>query len=617
MRPVPPGNRSLNSQPQGRPDTLACGPSATPLACFLTTEANLEAGRSRSPPRFRPHHDPRKWRHGSRHQSPTNHLSQAPTSHPTVPESVSSSSIEDQEIQDPLTCPGTPLFLDLSGPESAVSSTSSRRSSIVGPSIDHHSDFFEDETPLPGAAMSEIRDNDSSVPQLIMPSLTVPRRRPFSHVGKSLGKLKIMVAGKPGIGKTSLVMSLAQRCEHIVHIDQIEPNSAMHVSEFYASSRPHPWWKTDSQLAMPNARRRSSTAGEMLDRNVCFVESPGRSKQDLSYVKSYLSALLTKPMDDADLFALLNAGGEPIVDVLLYLIPHKGLEDDDIEYIKNAQQMTNVVPVLARADELGSDEVEMARQKIIQTLAEEDLECFSFADALPTAEPTSHVYAVSTETRTDYDTMDASVLMDSAYVPPLVQTDLSRLVSRLFSLDGSAQLRHTAAAKSVEWRRKYGGALQVAIQQRGMVHGRALRIGSVHRAQCWERLDFYNWANNLRQSLHTEQLRYILSEKAVYGAAPESRLVRIASPEEEQPQVETSRGERRRHQDPLGILEIGGKFKQRGMFVLEMVTSIGIIGYVITRLVQADWAEETCSVAFAGTKRVGMEIPGLGTVVFW
>jgi hypothetical protein len=46
--------------------------------------------------------------------------------------------------------------------------------------------------------MPEIRDNDSSVPQLIMPSLTVPRRRPFSHVGKSLGKLKIMVAGRPG-----------------------------------------------------------------------------------------------------------------------------------------------------------------------------------------------------------------------------------------------------------------------------------------------------------------------------------------------------------------------------------------------------------------------------------
>lgn len=40
---------------------------------------------------------------------------------------------------------------------------------------------------------------DGTVPQLIMPSLTVPSRRPFSEVGKSLGKLKIMVAGRTGM----------------------------------------------------------------------------------------------------------------------------------------------------------------------------------------------------------------------------------------------------------------------------------------------------------------------------------------------------------------------------------------------------------------------------------
>lgn len=337
-------------------------------------------------------------------------------------------------------------------------------------------------------------------------------------------------------------------------------------------------------------------------------------------------------MDDADLFALLNAGGEPIVDVLLYLIPHKGasyrhmmairltflgLEDDDIEYIKNAQQMTNVVPVLARVDELGSrDEVEAARQKISRTLVEEGLECFSFADA--TTEAMSQVYVVSTETRTDYDTMDASVLMDSEYIPPLVPTDLSKLVDGLFSLDGSAQLRHCAAIKSVDWRRRYGGALQVAVQNQSMqvVHARPLRVSAAHRAQCWERLDFYNWANNLRQSLHTQQLRYLVSERAVHGVAPESRLARIAPQVSERRRGKPSGGSQR-HQDPLGILEIGGRFKQRGMLALEMVTSVGIIGYVVTQFVRADWAEETCSVAFAGTRRIGMDVPGLGTIVFW
>lgn len=36
-------------------------------------------------------------------------------------------------------------------------------------------------------------------PQFIMPSLAVPQRRPFSETGKSIGKLKLMVAGASGM----------------------------------------------------------------------------------------------------------------------------------------------------------------------------------------------------------------------------------------------------------------------------------------------------------------------------------------------------------------------------------------------------------------------------------
>ncbi|KAK7403606.1 hypothetical protein QQX98_010618 [Neonectria punicea] len=194
----------------------------------------------------------------------------------------------------------------------------------------------------------------------------------------------------------------------------------------------------------------------MLDRNVCFVEGPGHRRgssgtwHDLRYVQSHLAPLLGKSMDDSDLFSLLNAGGEPVVDVLLYLIPHKGLEAEDVAYIKNAQAMTNVIPLLARVDELGGDEVELVRQRVLHDLLEEDLQCFSFAGPEPYAEP-SHVYAISTEEQTDYETIDASVLMNSEYIPPLVPTDLYRLVDHIFSLDGSAQLRHSAAVKTGVW----------------------------------------------------------------------------------------------------------------------------------------------------------------------
>ena len=37
------------------------------------------------------------------------------------------------------------------------------------------------------------------LPQLVMPSISMPRRRPFTERGKNIGKLKIMVAGSTGM----------------------------------------------------------------------------------------------------------------------------------------------------------------------------------------------------------------------------------------------------------------------------------------------------------------------------------------------------------------------------------------------------------------------------------
>jgi hypothetical protein len=78
-------------------------------------------------------------------------------------------------------------------------SMSSQSVSLAGPSVDAQSDLVYGNASL---SMSDLANNEvnqnTAIPQLIMPSLTVPRRRPFSEVGKSLGKLKIMVAGQTG-----------------------------------------------------------------------------------------------------------------------------------------------------------------------------------------------------------------------------------------------------------------------------------------------------------------------------------------------------------------------------------------------------------------------------------
>lgn len=44
-------------------------------------------------------------------------------------------------------------------------------------------------------------DTTDSVPQLIMPSIKMPSRRPFTDRGKAVGRLKILVAGDTGISE--------------------------------------------------------------------------------------------------------------------------------------------------------------------------------------------------------------------------------------------------------------------------------------------------------------------------------------------------------------------------------------------------------------------------------
>lgn len=498
---------------------------------------------------------------------------------------------------------------------------SSQSCSLVGPSIDAHSDLIHDNASLPVTDLADNQDSRSTVPQLIMPSLAVPRRRPFSEVGKCLGKLKIMVAGQSGIGKTSLIRTLAERCEHIVHMDPIENRSAVHATETYASSRPHPWWRSDSELTVTTRRRLSST-GDVLDRNVCFVESPGHQHgasgpwRDLHYVESHLTSLMNKPMADLDLLTLVNSGGEPVVDALLYLIPHSGLEHEDVEYIKRAQRMTNVIPIINRADELASGEIFQVKQQVMKSLIDRDVGFFSF-DGPDASGETTCVYAVSTESRPDYDTMDASVLMNSEYTPPLVPTDLGRLVDHIFSLDGSARLRHSAAVKCIQWRRDHGdNLLQNALSSGTMVSRsipeRALRLQSFRRTPSWDRLELYNWANNLRQSLQSERLYHLMEARATSASARESSLVHI--PKTGKKQASKKRKDPKpTHQDPLGLLDIGGGLKQKGMLALEMVSSVGLVGLVASKIMHTGLSNGMCSVV--GSGRGGMEVGRLSMVL--
>lgn len=98
--------------------------------------------------------------------------------------------------------PFTPLSFGSPAPRSMVGSPSSRRGSDVG---SYTSDDAESQAVASssedeggGVGMGMLADSGSA-PQLVMPSIKMPSRRPFTEKGKHMGRLKVMIAGDTGI----------------------------------------------------------------------------------------------------------------------------------------------------------------------------------------------------------------------------------------------------------------------------------------------------------------------------------------------------------------------------------------------------------------------------------
>jgi hypothetical protein len=160
----------------------------------------------------------------------------------------------------------------------------------------------------------------SSFPQLVMPRVTMPRRKPFTDAGRTMGRLKVMVVGDSGmsshpsltlgIGKSSLIQAILHTSPDIVHYDPPQPAMLSTPSSSYikpslsrratlesnvlpptenileikASTCAYPsWWKSeterDTKPTRPVLGRRESM-GEVLERNICFVDTPGYGSSD-------------------------------------------------------------------------------------------------------------------------------------------------------------------------------------------------------------------------------------------------------------------------------------------------------------------------------------------------
>jgi hypothetical protein len=98
--------------------------------------------------------------------------------------------------------PFTPLSYHSPAPESLLSSPDSRRNSDAGSYMDDVASqaiiSSGDEERGVGTEMMD----SGSAPQLVMPSIKMPSRRPFTERGKNMGRLKVLIAGDSGNLKT-------------------------------------------------------------------------------------------------------------------------------------------------------------------------------------------------------------------------------------------------------------------------------------------------------------------------------------------------------------------------------------------------------------------------------
>ena len=147
-----------------------------------------------------------------------------------------------------------------------------------------------------------------------------------------------------------MIKSIVQTCEDIVHVDPLSPNlpsldhptqrkakdkpppsygkSTHNITEIFASTKPYPsWWSSLEETQV--LRKRKSSGDIVLERNICFVDTPGYSSgmsklETIDNIVQYAKGQLRRPFspssNEGDIVDMLNGAGGWQVDVVFYMI---------------------------------------------------------------------------------------------------------------------------------------------------------------------------------------------------------------------------------------------------------------------------------------------------------
>ncbi|KAL8999503.1 MAG: hypothetical protein Q9169_001708 [Polycauliona sp. 2 TL-2023] len=431
----------------------------------------------------------------------------------------------------------------------------------------------------------EVPDN---APQLVFPNIELPSRRPFTERGKNMGRLKILVAGDSGLGKTSLIKVLIQSTEDFVHVDPpkaLDLPTASRMNEIWASTKPHPGWRTE--LEENKLQRRRKSIGEtILERNICFVDTPGYGRglsitEGIDAVISYIEEQVARPFptgSTSELVDMLSGHGGTQVDVVLYLIGRDTIVSEDLAGVKAAM----------------SKEIDRA-----------GIDCFT----MDTDDPIKPPYAVCSSN--DDDSMDASLLMDSQYMTPLIPSELSLVVDYLLQVDNASRLKYLAAKKLVQCKTAMKHLPRTTL---GSSMGSSHPISSIPTSQTsipdstsppfhpQDRLAEYTrqeekraqirlakWATDLRRSMQEERRQF---EQLQYSERASWLSKKLEECQHDSISLNTEKsiigteiattaipfGLTKSSNDPLGLLRYDETLRRHGWQIFQIVGTFGLFG---------------------------------------
>ncbi|KAL8872133.1 MAG: hypothetical protein Q9174_002179 [Haloplaca sp. 1 TL-2023] len=454
-------------------------------------------------------------------------------------------------------------------------------------------------------------------PQLIMPSIQMPSRRPFTERGKNLGRLKILLAGDSGLGKTSLIKSIVQICDDIVHVDPISTTSSSvdssrncvigdnlpkdssfsttKVKEIWASTKafPHWWTELDQNEGLHG---RKGAEEPVLERNLCFVDTPGYSRglsmnEDIQDVVSYIEAQLPRSLTATasthkDLIRMLSGHGGSQVHLVLYLFGHE-IRPADIDYVYQLSQITNVIPLIARADTLEPADLEDLKSSISDELNLMSIPTFSLDPSDSHRPP----YSVTSHPSKDLENMDASLLMSSEYIQPLLPSELGFLIDHLFDADNLARLRHLSAKKLVQSTWTLGSIRRNITNTSDDVKGSEPMFSTLESGS-----STLGPKRNLFHSRSPSRGSHSLTNR-LYTWAKDSEESEASLADEKSltlPRLvdfNTFRFGPDQTNDPLGLLRQDEIFHLRGYRMLQLVSAFGLFGAA------AVWVARKCSLS--------------------